>query len=78
MVEDLCAPIGTRLANGNANYCGLDGLHAQKTDSSTCQNNYECKSNQCYNAVCVSLEKDVQETKGLMQSIANWFARVFG
>jgi len=76
--EGVCLPIGTRVANGESKYCDYDKeLKLQKVDDSSCQNNYECVSNQCLNAKCVSLEKQVEETKGIIQSFINWIKGIF-
>jgi hypothetical protein len=79
VADSRCLPFGTRVADGNATYCDLSGqFSVQKADSSACQNNYECVSNQCYNAVCVSLEKQVQESNSLLQKIFAWLSKAFG
>lgn len=75
--DERCIPYGSRLEGQR--YCALDGvISAQQDDEMSCLKNYECKSNQCSNGLCQSLEKDVRETKGLIQSIFGWFAKIFG
>ena len=76
--NDRCVPIGTRIANGHAEFCTIDNtFEEQLVDGMSCQNSYECVSNQCLNAVCTSLEKEVRETQGLLQkiwgAISSWF-----
>lgn len=70
---------GIRVANGEARYCDYDGqLREQNRDGVACQNSFECVSNQCYNGVCKSLDRDIEESKGLLQKIAGWFKGIFG
>ncbi len=74
-----CLPYGTRLANGVATYCSIFGEFVnQQRDGSACQNDYECVSNQCYNAVCKSLDLDIAENTNLLQRIASWIRNIFG
>ncbi len=78
LLDGACLPLGTRVTNGEATYCALGGnWRSQLMDGVACQNNYECVSNQCYNAVCTSLEKEVRETKSLLQRIASWLGKLF-
>ncbi len=76
-VDGKCLPYGTRVTNGEARYCSLDGMAQQQPDGSACQNSYECVSNQCYNAVCTSLEKQVQQSNSLLQKIVDWLKNIF-
>ncbi len=71
-----CLPYGTRI---DGSYCSIDGsFTGQKSDASSCQNDYECASNQCYNAECKSLDKDIEESKGMLQKLLGWFRGIFG
>ncbi|MBR9692782.1 hypothetical protein GOV07_02505 [Candidatus Woesearchaeota archaeon] len=73
-----CLPYGTRLANGEAVFCSIEGeFSTQKTDGASCQNNYECVSNQCLNAECKSLDKELRETQNLIQKLFDWFGNIF-
>ena len=49
-----CIPVGTRLEEGTKfYYCYLQNeLSIQKENDISCQNNYECKSNNCFNSIC--------------------------
>jgi len=48
-----CIPLGTRIEN---QYCSLNNkLTNFKEDKESCQNDYECKSNNCFNSVCKPL-----------------------
>ena len=48
-----CVPIGTRLEN---QYCSLNNeLKKFKADKESCQNDYECETNNCFNSVCKPL-----------------------
>jgi len=77
--DNRCIPYGTRLANGEEKYCSINGTFAlQLEDGDSCQNNYECVSNQCYNAVCTSLEKQIQQNNSLLQKIFSWVSRILG
>jgi len=61
--DDSCIPYGIRLEKDNIpSYCDIDGnIKSQKTkdpvtgDWSTCQNNYECKTNICSDGQCVEV-----------------------
>lgn len=74
-----CLPYGTRLANGEAVYCSIEGtFETQMGDGSSCQNNYECSSNQCLNGECKSLDRQLEENTGLLQRIIGWLGGIFG
>jgi len=63
-----CLPIGTRI---NKNYCDIDKeMKSQLTESSECNNNYECSSNVCVNNKCIS--------PSFIQKIIDWFTSLFG
>jgi len=67
--DDLCLPYGIRQ---KGNYCSIDGTFKPQLDlDSKCDNNYECKSNECSNAKCIS-------TAGLVQKLLDWFSKLFG
>jgi len=55
--KDSCIPISTRIEkNGEGYYCNYDNIvHKQKKDSSSCQNSYECESNNCKGSICVPI-----------------------
>ncbi len=78
--NDRCIPFGTRLmVNNESVYCDIDSaLKKQKEEGEECMNNYECKSNLCSNGKCYNLEKEMKETKGLLQAIIDFFKKLFG
>ena len=71
-----CVDHGFRITeSGIARYCNTnDEFTAQKSDNSTCQNNYECISNQCSDSTCVSLIKEIREQKNLLVRIICWLS----
>tara|TARA_Y100000310_G_scaffold345318_1_gene463732 strand:+ start:2405 stop:4657 length:2253 start_codon:yes stop_codon:yes gene_type:complete len=76
LVDDTCIPIGIRNENG---YCDVDKtLKTQKQLDLSCENNYECATNQCSSGQCIDLEQELRETKGLLQKILDWLGRLFG
>jgi len=79
-VNGNCLPYGTRLVkDGEPVYCHIDGtLQEQAALGESCQNNYECSSNQCSNAKCIDLGGQLEETNSLLEKIFNWLKRIFG
>jgi len=78
---NLCVDFGLRLENkeGVSVYCDTDSsLRSQKQEKVSCQNNYECLTNQCSNGKCIDLEKQLKETQGTLDKILNWFKGIFG
>jgi len=75
-----CLPYGTRLIHkGDAVYCHFDStLREQVKVGKSCQNNYECLSNQCSNGECVDISRQLSQTQGMLEKIFNWLARIFG
>ena len=67
-LEDKCYLYGYRK---NGKYCSdiLDNFVGQKEDPSSCENNFECKSNLCIDSQCVEA--------GFFKRIMNWFKRIF-
>lgn len=80
LLDEQCIPYGQRLLIKELQmYCGLNGnFEEQRAEGQSCQNSYECKSNQCSNAVCVDLSKQLAETNTLLEKIASWFRKLFG
>ena len=76
---DTCLPYGERMKlNEEVKYCGISSNFLnQKIDESSCQNDYECLSNQCSNGRCIDLEKELNETKGLLQRILDFLKNIF-
>lgn len=51
-------------------YCNYDGnIGAQRGDEATCQNNYECFSNECRAGLCVNTYVTTVENAGLLTKI---------
>lgn len=64
-----CIPYGTKL---EGKYCSITKqLLTQKELYESCDNSYECKSNECSNQECVS-------TYSLLEKILNWLNNLFG
>ena len=60
-------------------YCSIGNvLESQKKEGISCQNNYECSTNQCSSGKCIDLEKKLEETNSLIERLLNWFRRIFG
>ena len=53
-------------------------LKEQKELNEACQNYYECQSNQCIDGECVSLKKETEEIKSLLQQIITWLKQILG
>ncbi len=67
-VDKNCVPIGTRTRR---QYCDIDrNMKDQKYEHSSCNNNYECRSNLCINNKCMS--------PSLWQRFLDWLERMFG
>jgi len=80
-VDDLCIPFGQRLVLEGANfYCDFEegDITVQKIVGESCQNNYECETNQCSSGTCIDLQKELEETRGIMQKILDFLKRIFG
>ncbi len=73
-VGDKGVPTGFRLLNeGSSQYCDMDEqLHVQKELDASCQNNFECQSNQCSSGKCLDLNAKLEETQSLLQKILAW------
>ncbi len=72
--ENKGVPTGFRLIDeGSPQYCDLDDqLHPQKELDASCQNNFECQSNQCSSGKCLDLNAKMEETQSLLQKILSW------
>ena len=65
LVDKKCIPAGIRItgADNLPAYCDISGqIKTEKQLNSDCQNNYECKSNECSSGKCVS---SIQQIGGL-------------
>ena len=68
-VNNICAPFGLRK---EGTYCDISKQFLQQKDlKESCENNYECRSNECSNNECIS-------TAGLLQKLLDFFSLVFG
>ena len=76
----LCLDVGIRFEDdGKPMFCGVDkDVHRQKNVGNSCQNNFECLSNQCSNGQCIDIGKELQEQRGILESIAEFFRWLFG
>jgi hypothetical protein len=74
-----CLPYGTRIIkDGIPSFCDVTKeFLPQKEDGESCQNNYECKSNTCSDGVCISLKKELEAQKGLLQKILDLLMNLF-
>jgi len=69
ILDNKCLPIGYRTSDQY--YCDADkSLENQKQEDENCNNNFECESNVCVGANCVS--------GGLIQKILDFFKKLFG
>ena len=67
-LEDKCYLMGYRMSG---EYCSDEmEFVSQLEESSSCDNNFECKSNLCIDGECIS--------GGLFRKILNWFRKLFG
>jgi hypothetical protein len=74
-----CLPFGTRLIQGEPVYCSIEGtLQPQQDLGESCQNNYECSSNQCSNGQCIDLSGQLDEARGFLQEVIDWLRSLFG
>lgn len=78
LLEGNCLPYGTRMQKESAEYCELNrAFKEQKPEGSACQNNYECTSNFCSDGQCVNIQKELKETRGLLQTILDFLKKLF-
>jgi len=70
--EEKCIPYGFRvfLSEGGDSYCDSSKIIiVQKQDEVSCQNNFECLSNQCSDGKCVSLIEEIRKQISLLWRI---------
>jgi len=72
LLENECLPYGIRMESNNVpSYCDIDKtIKPQKEMEETCQNDYECKTNDCSDGRCVS-------TYNLLERIWDLLKRIF-
>ncbi len=70
LVNEKCLPFGTRM---EGKYCDIKSsdLIFQSALDGECENNYECKSNECSDGKCIS-------TAGLLQRLLDALSKLFG
>jgi hypothetical protein len=76
-----CIPFGYRLKNeqNESVYCDISKeFKLQKRDNSSCQNDFECLSNQCVEGTCINLQKTLEETNTALQKIIDFLKKLFG
>ncbi len=74
-----CLSIGMRIMKDDIpSYCDVsNSIKTQKEDGENCLNNYECKTNYCSNNVCVNLQKELEEQRGILQKILDFLKGIF-
>lgn len=74
-----CYSDSTRLdINNIPSYCDVTKEFLKQKDlGAPCQNNYECLSNECSDGECISLKKQLEETRSLLQKILDWLKNIF-
>ena len=77
-VEGECVSIGFRLAEtGEDKYCNLGGSFSlQKSDGESCQNDFECFSNECSSKECIALDEEIRSRTGMLTKIWCWVTNV--
>ncbi|MFC1691146.1 hypothetical protein ACFL0W_03095 [Nanoarchaeota archaeon] len=86
--EENCFPFGTIIIKENSTtheYCDINkSLVEQKQENASCQNNYECLSNQCSNGKCVDLAKYIEQNEemiseqtNIIEKIVIWIKKIF-
>ena len=75
-----CLPFGTRkVVKGIDSFCDLEERWAaQSSLDASCQNDYECLTNECSNGVCSDLAKELEETQNLLQEVLDYVKQFFG
>jgi hypothetical protein len=60
-------------------YCDIDDVFRdQKIEGAACQNNYECKTNQCSSGKCIDLANKIEEQQNLIERLFDWLGKLFG
>lgn len=71
LLEGVCVPIGIR---SQGNFCDVTGqMSSQLAEGNSCENNFECSTNQCSSGVCVDISRQLEEQTGLLRRILSWF-----
>jgi hypothetical protein len=79
LLDDRCYDTGVRLETADTSvYCSPTGtFESQKEKQVSCQNDFECGTNQCIDGVCKSLSEELEETRGALSKFFNWFSNIF-
>ncbi len=75
----VCFNYGIRIEKqGQSLYCGFTGeFTPQKQIGESCQNDFECQTNTCSNGTCYDIQRELRETRGLLDRILDWLRRIF-
>ena len=75
-----CLPFGTRkVVDEVASFCDLEGRWASQASlSASCQNDYECQTNECSNGQCEDLAKKLEETENALNKLLDFVKKFFG
>jgi hypothetical protein len=78
--QDSCAPFWTKLTVDEiAIYCDIDSEWKQQKElEESCQNNFECISNQCINGICEDVVKQLEEAQGFIDKLIALIKNIFG
>lgn len=78
-LKEKCYPVTTRLLSDETpSYCDVTkSFSSQKDLEAPCQNNYECKTNECSSGACTDLKKELEETRSLLNKVLEWLKRLF-
>ncbi|MFH1590560.1 MAG: hypothetical protein ABIC95_01395 [archaeon] len=79
--ENACMAIGIRTVDGSGNavYCDVDSeLRPQKERDTSCQNSFECRTNTCSSGVCIDIQQELAEQRGMLERILGWLSSLFG
>ena len=77
-----CLSYGLRAMSADGDkelYCDIEGgLELQKDVGDSCQNNYECGTNFCSSGSCYDIAGEMEQTKGILESIMDFLRNMFG
>lgn len=78
-IENTCVDLGFRtLVDGDSMYCSITGDLVEQADvGQSCQNNFECQSNQCSNGQCIDLQQELKETRNIIEKLFDWLDNLF-
>jgi hypothetical protein len=78
-LNNKCVIQGTRVSIDNeSSYCNIDNeWSVQEETNSSCDNNYECKTNYCTSGKCYDVAGEIQQTKGLLEMILDFLQSIF-